>query len=72
MILASSSFWNASGASGPLLETFSEPRWVRLWSWKLSGVLFGCIWALFGLLSKLFGIPWDHIFYMFKHKSDLT
>ena len=52
----------ASGALGSPLETFSGALWPHLWSWKLSGVLFGCICVLFGLLLLLFDIPWDHIF----------
>ena len=50
---------------GPLLETVSEFRWSHLWSWKLSGALFGCIWDSFGLLFELFGTLWDHIFWKF-------
>ena len=52
--------WGAFGLPGPLLETFSGFLWSHLWFWKLSGILFGCIWALFGLLPKLFDIPWTH------------
>ena len=47
---------------GPLLETISGFRWSHLWSWKLSGALFGCIWAFFGLLFELVGSLWDLIF----------
>ena len=54
--------WGASGVPGPLLETISGFRWSHLWSWKLSGALFGCIWDSFGLLFELFGTLWDHIF----------
>ena len=54
--------WGASGALGPRLETFSGFLWSHLWSWKLSGALFGRICVLFGLLLQLFDIPWDHIF----------
>ena len=54
--------WGASGALGPPLETFSGFLWSHLWSWKLSGALFGCICVLFGLLLLLFDIPWAHIF----------
>ena len=54
--------WGASGALAPPLETFSGFLWSHLWSWNLSGVLFGCICVLFGLLLLLFDIPWDHIF----------
>ena len=46
---------------GPPLETFSGSLWWHLWSWKLSGALFGCICVLFGLLLLLFDIAWDHI-----------
>jgi len=53
--------WGASGALGRLLETFSGSLWSHLWSWKLSGVLFGRICVLFGLTFLLFDIPWDHI-----------
>ena len=56
--------WGASGALGPPLETFSGSLWWHLWSWKLSGALFGCICVLFGLLLLLFDIPWGHIFYI--------
>lgn len=45
--------WGASGASGRLLETFSESLWSHLWSWRLSGILFGRICVLFGLLFCL-------------------
>ena len=45
--------WGASGALGRLLETFSESLWSHLWSWRLSGILFGRIRVLFGLLFYL-------------------
>ena len=42
--------WGASGVSGPLLEPFSGFLWLHLWFWGLSGVVFGCICGLAGLL----------------------
>ena len=45
------------GTPGPLLETFSGFLWLRLWSWRPLGLFFGCISALFGLVSGPFDIP---------------
>ena len=47
---------------GLLLETSSGFLWSHLWSWMLSGVPFGCTWALFGLLFKFLDISWHHIY----------
>ena len=53
--------WGASGVSGVLLGIFSGFLRLGLWPWKLSGILFGCIWACFHLLSKRLDIPWTHV-----------
>ena len=61
-------FWSLVGLLGAvwvlglLLETSCGFRWSHPWSWMLSGVLFGCVWSLFGLLFKFLDIPWHHIF----------
>ena len=55
--LALVGLWGASGVPGPPLETISGFLWSHLWSWKLSGALFGCIWDFFGLLFELVGTP---------------
>ena len=64
--------WGASGVSGPLLETFSGFLWLHLWSWGLSGVVFGGILGPLGLLFKLFGPPWPYLLQKFGHNFCLT
>ena len=70
--LALVGLWGVSGVPGPPLETISGFLWSHLWSWKLSGALFGCTWDFFGLLFELVGTPWDHIFQNVWHNFCFT
>ena len=61
-------FWSLVGlldavwVLGLLLESSCGFLCSHLWSWMISGVLFGCVWALFGLLFRFLDNPWHHIY----------